>query len=133
VRLLLACLVKGGEKIKRLFLCCYKDDISNLIHHWKKPGRLPVIQTDSHMEHTITNCIQNNLSLQETHHLVNEDLIANGLPTVSRSTIDHYLQRMCPVIKSPTRLKQGSRDPLSAWSIARKNIVLQLLLHLGAM
>ena len=34
--------------------------------------------------------------------------------------------------KSPTRLKQGSNDPLSLWVLARKNFVLQLLLRLRA-
>ena len=47
-------------------------------------------------------------------------MTTEGLPSISQLAMNSCIQRICPVVKSPTRLKQGSNDPPSAWAIAQK-------------
>ena len=53
-----------------------------------------------------------------------------GKETIYRSDINSCIHRMKPQVSCVHTLKQGSSDPLSNWSTARKTWVNQLLLRL---
>ena len=92
-------------------------------------GRPNVIKIPSMEATAIANCIEKNMSTNETLVLLNEKLVRSGKQRVTYSAIKSCIARMKPQITSIERLKQGSSNPVSAWAVARKNWVFQLLLR----
>ena len=112
--------------IRRLFLQCANKKNGNDTY----PGGRPNVITIPSMEATeIANCIERNMSTNETLLLLNEERVRSGKQRITQSAIKSCIGRMQPRITSVERLKQGSPNPVSAWAMARKNWVFQLLLR----
>ena len=138
VRTFMALLRLQSEDMRRLVFCtftrCYyliqysapykKKKLSKL-------GRVPIIPFPSPQSDIVSTCIENNFSLYETTVLLNEYLSANNKPFVTRSAVHGCITGMMPLRTSVLKHKQGSSDPLSAWSLARKNWCHQLLIRFG--
>ena len=98
----------------------------------KRGGQRPVTFTlQSPEAQIVADGVEAGLSIKQTWNNVNWHRSQNGEELVSKSCIISLLRRMQPKIVKISKRKQGSTDPDSHWSQARKAWSTQLLVRLG--
>ena len=96
----------------------------------KRPNK---IRLDSPEAQIIADGLESGLSIRKTWYNVNYHRQESNKELLSESTVVSAIRRMKPKIVRIEKRKQGSSDPTSHWSIARKLWTTQLLIRFGAL
>jgi hypothetical protein len=94
-------------------------------------GRKVLIKKTSVEAQIIADAVEDGMSMAMAHALVNKHCYEGGLEPYSLSAVRTLILSLEPVVTPLVKLKQGDTDPDSAWSRARYNWVLQLLIRFG--
>ena len=94
-------------------------------------NRAVVIATESPEAQLLADGIESGLSIKKTWQNINWHLKESGQEMISLSSVYQGMRRLKPKIHLIQKRKQGSTDPKSAWSRARKDYCTQLLVRLG--
>jgi hypothetical protein len=94
-------------------------------------GRKVIIKKTSVEAQIIADAVEDGMSMAMAHALVNKHCFEAGQEPFSLSAVRTLILSLDPVVSPLVKLKQGDTDPDSAWSRARYNWVLQLLIRFG--
>jgi hypothetical protein len=92
-------------------------------------GRKVIIKKTSVEAQIIADAVEDGMSMAMAHVLVNKHCFEAGLEPFSLSAVRTLILSLDPVVTPLVKTKQGDTDPGSAWSRARYNWVLQLLIR----
>jgi hypothetical protein len=94
-------------------------------------GRKVIIKKTSVEAQIIADAVEDGMSMAMAHALVNKHCAEAEQEPFSLSAVRTLILSLEPVVSPLEKLKQGDTDPGSAWSRARYNWVLQLLIRFG--
>jgi hypothetical protein len=94
-------------------------------------GRKVIIKKTSVEAQIIVDAVEDGMSMAMAHALVNKHCYEAEQDPYYLSAIRTLILSLDPVVSPLVKLKQGDTDPDSAWSRARYNWVLQLLIRFG--
>jgi hypothetical protein len=94
-------------------------------------GRKVIIKKTSVEAQIIADAVEDGMSMAMAHALVNKHCFEAGHEPFSLSAVLTLILLLEPLVTPLVELKQGDTDPDLAWSRARYNWVLQLLIRFG--
>ena len=94
-------------------------------------GRVPYIDVGSLEAQLVADCMEDCLSLKATLDIVNDSRQDMASECFTMSSIRTMVKALKPKVLKTTKIKQGKKDPDSAWARARVNWVQQLLIRFG--
>jgi hypothetical protein len=94
-------------------------------------GRKVIIKKTSVKTQIIVDAVEDGMIMAMVHALVNKHCYEAEQEPYSLSSVWRLILSLDPVVSPLVKLKQGDTDPDSAWSWARYNWVLQLLIRFG--
>jgi predicted flap endonuclease-1-like 5' DNA nuclease len=94
-------------------------------------GRKVIIKKTSVEAQIIADAVEDGMSMAMAHIIVNKHCYEADREPFSLSAVRTLILSLAPVVTPLIKLKQGDTDPTSAWSRARYNWVLQLLIRFG--
>jgi len=118
-------------KIFENTLACEKKGIQYEGEYKRKSNFRPTVQIDkdSVLAQVIADAIEDGYSERQATVIGNNYQLSINSPFITRNQVKGLVKTLQPEVSAVERTKQGSSDPSSPWSMARKNWMTQLLVR----